>query len=98
MRLDNDFLATIIGVCAEASGRTYPDLEQIQDWCAQWLYKQDGLEIADADVQQLIDNCELTEDQAKRQAAVDTAYLAWLESLDYEPSGADAVTMSALTL
>lgn len=89
-------LSEIKGVHTEWCGQLGFNIEEVDQFCDQWLYEQESVEIDDDTVADLVENCELTEVEAIRQAVVDAAYTAWLDSLDYEPSGAGSVSIAAI--
>lgn len=94
---DIEAIRSIKGVLVETCGRGIDLLEVAKDFCETWLWENDAaIELDEAIVTDLMTNCELDRAGAVRQRAVDLAYLAWLESLDYVCSEHDAMCASPI--
>jgi hypothetical protein len=89
-------LATIKGVNLEYCGRIGFDPEAATQFCENWLYEQESVDVDADEVGALVVSAELATDQAIVQAVVDAAFLAWLESQESEPTGADGVAVTAI--
>jgi hypothetical protein len=57
------------------------DLDEARGWMELWLHEQPAVTVAESLVELLMDNCQLTRQQAIRQAIVDHALDAWILSL-----------------
>ena len=92
MTIGPEILATIKGVNCEYTSRANSTIstEEVQDWCNNWLYGETWIEVDTANVRQLMEDCELTELQAKQQAAVDAAFSAWMDSHEFTPESLSA--------